>query len=493
VTLLISSGGFVAAGALAGAAVTRHGHSIEVAVLRFLLFYAGVFALIALTAAVGIGLLATDRIVMLPGGRIIAQGVHRAVSFGAVGFLAVHILTEVLTRRSAPDDAVVPFLDHGRTLYLGLGTVASDLVLLIVVTGIMRGRFAATRPAWMWRALHATSYAAWPLAILHGLLAGRTAKPYVDWSYGACIAAVGLALVIRVVAGVRVREMAGNPVPALGPWLPAGAGSPLERASSLPLAYGGRERLAIAAPVAQEVPANDEPFDGELLDGPPYEQQDDEPGDYQPDQYGKESEYGSREHTFAGFAAHDSEAYYRVAHDPGLPDSGPYGHLNRDPGSPDSGPYGRMTHHPGPAYPGPVHPGPVHPAPVHPAPVYPAPITPGPVASGPVYPGPITPGPHNPGPYGSRSYARTAYARAAYEQAVHGRAQYDRVAPGYDSNQGGPYGGGQDDLPPPDHDVHYRGPYDPDLYGPEPPTDPRMYAPPLPENWSADASGRWPR
>jgi hypothetical protein len=461
--LLISSGGFVAAGVLAGAAVTRHGHSIEVAVLRFLLFYAGVFALIALTAAVGIGLLATDRIVMLPGGRIIAQGVHRAVSFGAVGFLVVHILTEILARRSTPDDTVVPFLDHGRTLFLGLGTVASDLVLLIVATGIMRGRFAATRPAWMWRALHATSYAAWPLAVLHGLLAGRTAKPYVDWSYGACVAVVGLALVIRVVAGVRVREMASNPVPALGPWLPAGAGSPLEHAPSLPLAYGGRERLAIAAPVAQRVPANDEPYDGELLDGPPNEQQDDEPGDYQLDQYGAESGHGSPEHTFAGHAAHDSEPYYRMAQDPGPHDSVAYGRVIPDPGA---------------VYFEQVHPGQVHPGQVHP---------------GPVYPGPMTPGPPDPGPYGSRSYARTAYARAAYEQAVHGRAQYDRVAPGYESHQGGPYGGGQDDRPPPDDDVHYRGPYDPDLYGPEPPTDPRMYAPPLPDTWSADGSARRPR
>ena len=453
--------------------MTRHGHSIEVAVLRFLLFYAGVFALIALTAAVGIGLLATDRIVMLPGGRIIAQGVHRAVSFGAVGFLVIHILTEVLARRSAPDDAVVPFLDHGRTLYLGLGTVASDLVLLIVATGIMRGRFATTQPVWMWRALHATSYAAWPLAVLHGLLAGRTAKPYVDWSYGACIAVVGLALVIRVVAGVRVREMASNPVPALGPWLPAGAGSPLEHASSLPLAYGGRERLAIAAPVAQEAPANDEPFDGELLDGPPYEQQDDDTGAYQPDQYGEESERGSYEHTFAGLAAHDGEPYYRVAQDPGPDNSRPY----------DSGLYGSGTRSPGMYGSGPGSPG-----------MYgPGQQSPGSLNHGPQSPGQQSRGPLNPGPYGSRSYARTAYARAAYERALHGHGPYDQVAPGYDSYPGAPYGGGQDDRPPPDYDVHYRGPYDPDLYGPEPPTDPRMYAPPFPENWPADASGRWPR
>jgi DMSO/TMAO reductase YedYZ heme-binding membrane subunit len=104
-------------------------------------------------------------------------------------------------------------LAHGRTFYIGLGTIASDLVVLLIVTGIARGRFAAKWP-WTWRAIHAAAYLAWPLAIGHGLLAGRTAKPYVDWSYGACLAAVGLALIIRLVATLRGRrETAAYPVP----------------------------------------------------------------------------------------------------------------------------------------------------------------------------------------------------------------------------------------------------------------------------------------
>jgi hypothetical protein len=138
--------------------------------------------------------------------------VHRALSLAAVGFLATHVLTEVLAHRSRPVDAVAPFLASGRTLYLGLGTLASDLVLVIFATGVARRRFAG-RPA-AWRALHVTAYLAWPLAILHGLLAGRHAKPYVDWSYGACLAAVALALVIRLVAITRSRtEVAPYPVP----------------------------------------------------------------------------------------------------------------------------------------------------------------------------------------------------------------------------------------------------------------------------------------
>ncbi|MFI5082233.1 MAG: hypothetical protein ACHQCE_14250, partial [Streptosporangiales bacterium] len=193
-------------GVLVIAGITATGHTIDMALMHFLLFYAGVFALIGLTAAVGVGLLASDRIVMAPSGRIIAQAVHRAVSFGAVGFLLIHIVTEIIAGRSQAADAVLPFLDQGRTLYLGLGTIASDLFLLILVTGILRARFATVRPTWAWRALHSAAYLAWVLGIIHGLLAGRTAKPYVDWSYGACVAAVGLALIVRVVAAGRVRE-----------------------------------------------------------------------------------------------------------------------------------------------------------------------------------------------------------------------------------------------------------------------------------------------
>jgi hypothetical protein len=203
---------FLLAGGLASVNTPR-GSDILDAVQRFLLFYAGVLALVALTAAVGVGVVAADRVVMTPASRVVAQAVHRAVSFAALAFLAIHIVLEIVAHRSHVIDAFVPFLAHGRTFYIGLGTIASDLVVILVMTGIARGRFATGRP-WTWRAIHATAYLAWPLAIVHGLLAGRTAKPYVDWSYGACLAAVGLALVIRFVATIRNhQEKARHPLP----------------------------------------------------------------------------------------------------------------------------------------------------------------------------------------------------------------------------------------------------------------------------------------
>jgi hypothetical protein len=177
-------------------------------IARFLLFYSGVFALIALTAAVAAGLLATDRVVMSPDQRIFAQAAHRTTSLIGISALANHIELEVLAHRARLIDGFVPFMAAGNTFYMGLGTIASDLFVVIIVTGVLRKRFTKGRRPWVWRAIHVTTYAAWPLAILHGLLAGRHAKPYVDWSYGACLALVALALAFRYVVLARGRNAA---------------------------------------------------------------------------------------------------------------------------------------------------------------------------------------------------------------------------------------------------------------------------------------------
>ena len=192
--------------------MTKPGQDIDAATQRFMLFYAGVFALIGLTASVGVGLVATDRIVMTPGHRVMAQAVHRAVSFGALAFLVIHIVTEILAQRAHVIDAFIPFLSPYRTFYIGLGTIASDLILLIVVTSIWRKRFTAHGKAWRWRAIHYSSYVAFVFGVLHGLLGGREAKPYVDWSYGFAIALTALAVVVRFLAiSLRSKDKVSAP------------------------------------------------------------------------------------------------------------------------------------------------------------------------------------------------------------------------------------------------------------------------------------------
>jgi len=192
--------------------MTKPGQDIDAATQHFMLYYAGVFALVGLTASVGVGLLATDRIIMTPGHRVMAQAVHRAVSFGALAFLVIHIVTEILAQRAHAIDALIPFLSPYRTFYIGLGTIASDLILLIIVSSIWRKRFSAHGKAWQWRAIHYSCYLAFVFGVMHGLLGGRAAKPYVDWSYGFAIALTALAVVVRFLAiSLRSKDRVGAP------------------------------------------------------------------------------------------------------------------------------------------------------------------------------------------------------------------------------------------------------------------------------------------
>ena len=141
--------------------LTKPGRDIDAATQHFMLFYAGVFALIGLTASVAVGLVATDRIVMTPGHRVMAQAVHRAVSFGALAFLVIHITTEILAQRSHVIDAFIPFLSPYRTFYIGLGTIASDLILLIVVDEHL--------PQAVQRARQGVALAGYPLQLVPGV------------------------------------------------------------------------------------------------------------------------------------------------------------------------------------------------------------------------------------------------------------------------------------------------------------------------------------
>ena len=217
-------------------ALTSIGHVVDAATQHFMLYYAGVFALIALCASVGLGLVATDRMLLNPGHRVFIQSAHRAASFGAVAFLIIHITTEILAQRVHVLDAVIPFLSPFRTFYIGLGTIASDLILLLVITGILRGRFNASGKAWRWRAIHYTSYLSFVFGVWHGLLGGRPGKPYVDWSYGFLVAIVLLGLAVRVLSNsLKPKENLSAPPVDLA----ANSASAPLRAAAMLAQYGG--------------------------------------------------------------------------------------------------------------------------------------------------------------------------------------------------------------------------------------------------------------
>ncbi|GAB3276270.1 hypothetical protein GCM10027589_01790 [Actinocorallia lasiicapitis] len=205
---------FVVAPLTLGLAATRPGAAFAARAQDFLLTYAGVFALVAFSLTVMIGLMATDRSLLSIRYRVLAQAGHRTTSTVGMTFLVAHLMVKILAGRASAADAVVFGVGP-----IGLGALAFDLFMIVLLSGVTRFWFAAgTRPG-LWRGLHALSYVAWPVAIMHGLTAGRAAAGWVVWSYVLCLVFVGLALLNRVVLVVRpvdpVRE--GEPEPAPAP------------------------------------------------------------------------------------------------------------------------------------------------------------------------------------------------------------------------------------------------------------------------------------
>jgi hypothetical protein len=119
----------------------------------------GVMALVLLTAAVVLGVAGTARLATPRWPRVITARLHRNLSLLAVAFVAAHVLTTELDPFAPVGwvSAVVPFASSYRTFWLGLGTVAFDMLLAVVVTSMLRARLGYRA----WRAVHWLGYTCW--------------------------------------------------------------------------------------------------------------------------------------------------------------------------------------------------------------------------------------------------------------------------------------------------------------------------------------------
>lgn len=189
----------------------------------------GTVALILLTASIVIGIAAIARLRGPTVPRFVVDGVHRTASLLAVAFLVIHIITAVLDSFASISllDAVIPFVGSYRPLWLGLGAVAFDLLLAVAITSLIRDRMGHAT----WRGIHWLAYAAWPVAVLHGLGTGSDVhQGWLQIITVACILVVLAAVVGRAMLGwpdhlrLRVGALAMSAVFAggLAVWLPGG-------------------------------------------------------------------------------------------------------------------------------------------------------------------------------------------------------------------------------------------------------------------------------
>ena len=74
--------------------------------------------------------------------RFVVGGLHRNLTLLAIAFVAVHVVTTVADGYAPIGlrDAFIPFVSPYRPVWLGLGAVAFDLLLALVVTSLLRAR-----------------------------------------------------------------------------------------------------------------------------------------------------------------------------------------------------------------------------------------------------------------------------------------------------------------------------------------------------------------
>jgi methionine sulfoxide reductase heme-binding subunit len=171
----------------------------------------GVIALLLLTATVTLGVAGVHRLSSPRWPRVITAGLHRNLSLLAVAFVLVHVLTTVLDSyvHISLTAAFIPFTSSYRPLWLGLGAIAFDLLLAVVLTSLMRARIGYRA----WRAVHLLAYACWPVALWHGLGSGTDTR--LPW-----MIALNVSCALLVVGAVlwRVSPLtAGPPRAAAGP------------------------------------------------------------------------------------------------------------------------------------------------------------------------------------------------------------------------------------------------------------------------------------
>jgi methionine sulfoxide reductase heme-binding subunit len=165
---------------------------------------AGAVSLVLFSAVVVLGVLSTMRFETSSWPRFLTTGLHRNVSFTALVFLALHIVTAVVDPFTHLGwlAAVIPFSSYYRTLWLGLGVIAVELLVAIVVTSLVRGLIGHGA----WRAIHWLAYASWPIAVIHSFGTGTD-----TWS--AWMLVIDVVCIFAVLGAVAARLLTRSPDP----------------------------------------------------------------------------------------------------------------------------------------------------------------------------------------------------------------------------------------------------------------------------------------
>ena len=150
-------------------------------------------ALLSLTAILGMAQTVRFKSAFWP--KYLTVGLHSNVALMLLIFLGLHIATSLLDpfAKLGWKDALIPFASWYRPLWLGLGVLAAELYLAVVITSVVR-KWMSYR---LWKLIHWAAYACWPFALLHGMGTGTDPRrAWFLWINVACVLGFFLFLVL---------------------------------------------------------------------------------------------------------------------------------------------------------------------------------------------------------------------------------------------------------------------------------------------------------
>jgi predicted ferric reductase len=170
----------------------------------------GVVALTMFTIALVLGIIARSGRPVPGLGRFGTSDLHRTAALTGTGLVAVHVSTLLVDPYAQLKlvDLAFPFLATYRPLWVGLGTLAVDVLLVVTVASLLRQRLGPR----LFRTVHWATYVLWPMALLHALGAGTNATS--PWFRGlaiVCITAVVSAIGWRLAPSFAGRGWVRRP------------------------------------------------------------------------------------------------------------------------------------------------------------------------------------------------------------------------------------------------------------------------------------------
>jgi methionine sulfoxide reductase heme-binding subunit len=157
----------------------------------------GITALVFLTLSLALGIATRSgrRLAALP--RFAIADVHRFAALAGTALVVLHMALLFFDPYAQLRlvDFMVPFLGAYRPLWLAFGTVAFDVLVVVIVSSLLRHRLGLRT----FRAVHWATYVLWPIALAHALGNGTdSGRPWFLALAGCCTLSVGAAIAWRL-------------------------------------------------------------------------------------------------------------------------------------------------------------------------------------------------------------------------------------------------------------------------------------------------------